>query len=140
MLGSSIFMLILFAPFVLQMFYQEKEFFKHELRLPAPFPGKPHTVRDIFKWPGRCEKYLNDHLGGRSFLIKSNNFLRLKIGESGSDMLVMGKNNWLFLKKANDIMNKHRGIVRFTNRQINTWMNEIYRRDRELKQKGSICT
>jgi hypothetical protein len=51
--------------------------------------------------PKKIESYVNDHFGFRDYFLKIYRFLQFNIfNQSLSDQIIMGRNNWLFLKQA----------------------------------------
>lgn len=106
-----------------------------ELRKPSELPDPPRTIRQWKKYSTRLEAYINDHFGGRPELIRLNSLLRLSLGVSGSPEVVVGRDGWLFLRRNADVLDKHRGLMKFSQADLYAWVQEYEWRRKWLLSK-----
>lgn len=90
-------MAIIWAPLV-EMWLQIDKFpSQDENREFAALPEWNWTAKSVQEFPSGFEKYYNDHVGFRDRLVGTNAFLDVFIlGNSPSEMVVIGKDGWLF--------------------------------------------
>lgn len=107
-----------------------------ELRDPLACPRRPRTWEAACRWPGRFERFVNDHFGGRPQLVKLNSLARWALGASGSPEVLVGSDEWLFLARDHDAHDRCRGLVRFSPPQLEQWVAEYKRRHAWLRKHG----
>ena len=74
-------------------------------------------------------KYVDDNFGLRAEFVKLDVKLHYWLGVSSIPAMLIGKEGWTFLKTDFDSFNQFRGLNRFTDTGLNTWIDdmEIYR-------------
>lgn len=60
-------------------------------------PDLPRSLADVNTFPARFDKYYLDHFGLRNQFNQYYSWLKFSLGDSPSDMVLIGKNGWLFL-------------------------------------------
>ena len=72
--------------------FREREPIVEENRLPATLPGASSTLRDWLAFPGRFERYFNDHFGSRTRLLALDHWAKAVIfGVSPVPTVLVGK-------------------------------------------------
>ncbi len=130
------FLAICALPLILTMIGVDGSQSRVELREPTKLPEPPKSIRRIKKYIPKLEAYVNDHFGGRPELIRLNSLLKLSMGVSGSPEVVVGRDGWLFLRRNGDVLDKHRGIVKSTEEELEEWVQEYERRREWLASMG----
>lgn len=101
--------------------FDESYIINTEKRQPNPLPE-----RSVFKTPkvfiSSLESYLNDHFGFRQKLVRLNSLLRLELGASFSEKVVVGKDGWLYYS-AENIIEQYRGIENFSAKEMDSWID-----------------
>ncbi len=69
-----------------------------EKRKLATLPDLPDSLGSLAQYPGKFERYYDDQFGFREPLVKFYNIAKYMIGDSPSDNVLIGKNDWLYLK------------------------------------------
>ena len=124
------------APPMANLLGQDGATAKTELRELAGFPHPPHCWQECCCWPQGFESWLDDHFGARPQLIALNSLVRLAIGASGSPEVVVGTDGWLFLNRNREAMLRYRGIVTFSEQQLELWLEEYKKRSLWLEERG----
>lgn len=132
--------LILFLCFLImpniiyRIFYKNFDHTNYENRTLA---SKPILVlTNINEYPKKYEEYFNDYLPFRNELVKLKNLNDIFVFKNIiSDSVLLGKNNWLFLK-WHPLIPDYIGNYNFSNEELEIAKNNlIYFRD-ELKKKN----
>jgi alginate O-acetyltransferase complex protein AlgJ len=99
-------------------------------RQPAPMPGLPTTIDQLAEFRDSFIKYTDDNFGLRAELVRLNVLVHSWIGVSSVPGLVIGKNNWFFLKADHGSFDQFRGLNRFSNAELDAWIDTVdaYRR------------
>ncbi len=88
---------LLATPSYIQIFMPNSEKVNSENRELAVLPGTPFTLQERLSWPGKMDRYLNDHFGLRMEMIEWNNLFHFNVfGHLNSVQLTSGKNDFLF--------------------------------------------
>lgn len=108
-----------------------------ELREPQNFPGFPASVRDAYRWPKNFDQFAVDRFPFRSAWIGWLSAKLYGMGISASPEVILGKDDWLFLKRDTDELRKARGITRFsTDADLNRWIEGFNARKNLLHSQG----
>jgi hypothetical protein len=88
---------ILAAPSCIHFLMSNSDSVNRENRQLAILPKIPLTQQDRLSWPGKMDRYLNDHFGLRMEMIEWNNALHFDVfGDLNSIQLTAGKDGFLF--------------------------------------------
>ena len=107
-----------------------------EQRQPSPRPGWPRDTAQIRQVPNQLDAYFDDHFGFRSRLLSLNSSLLFSVGVSGSDRVMIGKDNWLFLRNRHHVVEEYRGLIDPGEREIDSWIQQMKQRQDWLGQRG----
>lgn len=113
-----LFMLMLILPFAQKHFELFPDIASNEKRQLASMPEFDITSLDGF--PGRYEKFYNDHFSFRSRMIMMKSIFSLVLFNVSPDpdKVIIGKNNWLFM--VSDELETYRGTDLLNNEQLDT--------------------
>lgn len=110
-----------------------------ENRLPAALPGASSTLRDWLAFPGRFERYFNDHFGSRSRLLALDHWAKAVVfGVSPVSTVLVGKQGWLYFlgEDGKEFDRWYRGIGAFTDAEIAALRDELLHRREYLASLG----
>jgi alginate O-acetyltransferase complex protein AlgJ len=110
-----------------------------ENRRPAALPGLSSSTEDWLAFPGRFERYFNDHFGSRRRLLAIDHWVNAAIfGVSSVPTVLVGKEGWLyFLGEDGEALDRwHRGIGAFTDADIAALRDELLHRREYLDRLG----
>jgi len=135
--GIVVFLLLLLAPALGQIggLSGAEEIPRIELRNPNPCPDLPADIRQLKAFPDRLSNFLDDHFGFRFWLASLDSQLRVWVGSSGSDKVLVGKDGWLF-SRDEELLQEHRGAVNFEAPEIDAWLRAMRRRQRWLRRQS----
>jgi hypothetical protein len=68
----------------------------HENRKLAQAPAAPKTWAELRRWPKAMDAYVGDHFPARTQLIAGLNYIRYRLGVSGTDRVIVGRDGWLY--------------------------------------------
>ena len=89
---------LLSAPLAISMLAPENDWMlQDELRPRALLPEIPHSAREWRVLSGKLDAYLRDHFGLRRAMIHAHAALVHRMLHSGSAMVQIGSDGWLFL-------------------------------------------
>jgi len=104
--------------------------------------------RELVQWPNFDEaeslrsylihisSYANDHFGYRDSLIAMNNSLKLWLGQSPSPSVILGQNDWLFLKIRDPLLTESSLTTKEITGNIESRAAYIKQMHSELEAKG----
>jgi hypothetical protein len=93
-----------------------------ESRLPAPPPAALTSLDDLLRWPSRAERWWNDWFGVRDVLISTRNRLLWRSFDlAPTDLVVRGRDGWLFFQGQNDLLQADRGAQPFAPEAVAAW-------------------
>lgn len=119
-------------------FFDESYIVSTEKRQPNPFPDRSGILEDPEGFISSLESYINDHYGFREKLTRLNSIIRFELGMSLSEKVTAGRDGWLFYSE-NRIIDQYRGIDRFSEDEINSWVRAAVSRHRWLAERGIGC-
>lgn len=98
---------------------------EHEWRRPAPFPALTARRADLVAFPEAYERWLNDHFGFRTTLIRWHNALRMfGLHTDPNERVTMGPWGWLFIGSP-QYVGYHRAIEPFTTAELEEWREAL---------------
>lgn len=133
-----VFLFIAFVPFVSWFVNGPEPQDPAEKRVLA---RKPHFRWDEpFEFPRAFQAFYNDHVPFRTDLIRTNNWLKIKmLGVSPINRVRGGKEGWLFLDNQDprpSSIDYYRSGELFTTGELEQWKNLLEQRHKWLKAKG----
>jgi hypothetical protein len=88
---------LLATPAYIHFFVPDSDNVNKENRQLALLPEPPFTLQDRLSWPGKMDRYWNDHFGLRMEMIEWNNALHFSVfGDLNAVQLTSGKDGFLF--------------------------------------------
>ncbi len=131
------FLLALFSPFVAQVAGLRLVDESGEKRILAAAPELPRNSETLEQFPGAFEAWFNDHFGFRDALIRLHNYaLFFGLHASGSDRVLIGKGQWLFLRIENALESWRREKPRWLPSELEQWRRVILERQRYFARAG----
>ncbi|PIE57776.1 MAG: hypothetical protein CSA33_06945 [Desulfobulbus propionicus] len=129
---STFFLLVIFLPFIVGIWEEDKNISVVEKRFLAPFPSFNFNVNGIGKFITTFDKYYSDHFGFREFFVEKYKSLKYGLGDSPSIDVTLGKDGWLFLGSVKKGYNRYsdpigdaRNINLFSEDGLNQLSKEI---------------
>lgn len=107
-----------------------------ENRKLADAPARPQDVEGLAAFRKGADAYVADHFPGRAHLIGLLNFLRYKLGDSGSPRVVVGRDGWLFYDNG-DHMAAADGTWRLKPQEVRTWLRILAGRTEAMRAQGA---
>ncbi|CAN7434345.1 hypothetical protein LJR219_002817 [Phenylobacterium sp. LjRoot219] len=106
-----------------------------ENREPRAAPATPRSPAELRAWPKAMDAYVTDSFPARTHLIAALNFLRYRLGVSGAEQVIVGRDGWLFYDNG-----RHFDVARnnpaFTDDQARDWLAGLAGRTEWLKARG----
>jgi len=106
-----------------------------ENRTLAPPPIAPQDLKTLQAFPKDADLYVADHFPPRAQLIGALNFLRLKLGVSGSSRVIVGRDGWLFYDTGTH-MGSVRGDPKVSDAEARAWLSGLAGRTEALRAQG----
>lgn len=133
----AVFLLILSLPMIghLGGLFDQSYIAATEKRSPNPMPESLLFRKDPKAYALALESYINDHFGFREKLVRLNSRVRLWLGVSSSDKVVIGKKGWLYYSSEN-IIEQYRGIDNFSLPEMDSWIDAAESRKKWLSERG----
>ena len=107
-----------------------------ENRTLAEAPSPPRTIEALRRWPGAVDAYVADRFPARSRLIGALNYLRYRLGVSGSERVIVGRDGWLFYDNGT-----HFGVDRddppWSQGDARRWLEGLAGRSEWLRARGA---
>ncbi len=95
----------------------------------------------IFSWenrekiPKEIDAYFKDHFGFREILVHADKFIRHILLGASSDIVLIGKEDWLFYSN-NRLIDDYLGQAPFSDKELLSWKTILEHRQTKLEQKG----
>lgn len=130
------FVVILLSP-TLDALWSLDPFFRHiENRILAERPALSFSSAELQKFPGAFQAYFNDNFGFRKLLVRGSYFLKSRLlGTSPSNLVIIGKNDWLFYTGEGEVEDCRR-ITHFTDEQLHRWTQNFELKKMWLESQG----
>lgn len=93
----ALFLLVLFTPLVVSLFWSAGDVLPNENRTAAEPPELPGSLADVRALPGALEAYFSDHFGLREEMIRGWRKLHRNLDGNQSYRVLLGSDSWLFL-------------------------------------------
>lgn len=107
-----------------------------ELRTAAPAPAIPKDGSQVFAFPRAFDAHWNDTFGLRDVLLRAHSmFCVFGLGVAPSRQHVLGRDRWIF-NRQDSILDNHRGIIPFTDGELENWRLRLERRAAECAKRG----
>ena len=103
---------LLAAPMAAQLAQPDARFSVGEARMFAAAPTWPRTAQDLAAFPRNLDRWLGDHFGLRSELVRAHGLLRYSVGLPGDLRVVIGRDKWLFLNGDGTIAQSTGALMR----------------------------
>jgi alginate O-acetyltransferase complex protein AlgJ len=119
--------------------FRERASVADENRLPAALPEAASTLQGWLAFPGRFERYFNDHFGLRARLLAVDHWARAAVfGVSPVPTVLVGRQGWLYFlgEDAKAFDRWYRGIGAFTDAEVEALRNELLHRREYLRHLG----
>lgn len=129
----------LFAPALIQLAGRQTDPSFLDNRPPARFPALPPSLslRALDQFRTGLVSFVDDNFGLRAEMVKLNIRVRGAIGVSAIPGLFIGKEGWHFLKTEADILDQVRGLNRFTDQDLDEWIDLMEAQQRWVKAQGA---
>ena len=98
-----------------------------ENRVLASAPGIPDSRKAWAELPKRLDDFAIDRFPLRPFMIGGLNFLRYKLGYSGSDQVIVGRDGWLFFDDTSHL-SRVAGVERLDAPRVRDWVQGLRQR------------
>ncbi len=129
----------LFAPALIQLAGRQTDPSFLDNRPPARMPAFPSSLSlgAVSQFHGEFRNFIDDNFGLRAELVKLNIHVRSAIGVSAIPGVLMGKEGWIFLKTEDDILDQVRALNRFTNHDLDEWIDLMEIQQQWVKSQGA---
>jgi hypothetical protein len=107
-----------------------------ENRVLAPAPQWPHRLKDFKTYRKAADAYVADHFAPRVYLIAALNRLRMMVGVSGSNRVIVGREGWLFFDDDTHL-GASRGDPAMTASDVRNWLMFMAGRTEALKARST---
>lgn len=106
-----------------------------ENRALAPPPAPPRSPADLTAFRKATDAWVADHFPPRTQLIGALNALRLRLGVSGSNRVIVGREGWLFYDDGSH-MAAARGEPELSDAAAQAWLEGLAGRTEALRAQG----
>ncbi len=131
LIGASV--AVLAAAFVAPAFVRPPDLVEN--RRLAELPPPPTDLADLTAYRRAVDAYVADRFPPRAFLIGGLNRVRLAVGVSGSDRVIVGRDGWLFPDDGTHL-GSPRGDPALTDAQARAWLATLAGRREALAVQG----
>ena len=129
----------LFAPALIQLTGRQTDPSFLDNRPPARMPALPSSfsLGALGQFRKELIAFIDDNFGLRAEMVKLNVRVRSAIGVSAIPGLFMGKEGWFFLKTDSDVLDQVRALNRFTDEELDEWIDLMEAQQRWVKAQGA---
>ncbi|MGB9368722.1 MAG: hypothetical protein WCE79_22190 [Xanthobacteraceae bacterium] len=129
----------LFAPALIQLAGRQTDPSFLDNRPPARMPGVPSSLSlgDLRQFHREFIAFVDDNFGLRAEMVQLNIRVRSAIGVSAIPGMFMGKEGWFFLKTDSDVLDQVRALNRFTDGDLDEWIDLMEAQQRWVKAQGA---
>ena len=106
-----------------------------ENRILAELPSRPRTLSELRLYPKGMDAYVVDQFPARAFFIGWINYLRYKLGYSGTGRIVVGRDGWLFYDDGAHLA-QARNAHPLTLEERRGWVSTLAARVQELRSRN----
>lgn len=107
-----------------------------ENRSLAQIPPLPSTCKEVLAFPQGVDAYARDSFGLRNDLLYLDSWLKWKLTLRITEKVLVGKDGWLFLGKANNVVEQYRGVDLFSHSDLKQWVDAMVERQHWLEARG----
>lgn len=105
----------------------------------AAKPGWPAKGEDWWALPKQYDTYVQDRFPPRSHLIGGLNWLRWRIGDSGSSRVIVGRDGWLFYDDGSHL-GAARAAVPLSDAEVGRWVSTLQARIEAVGAHDAVYT
>lgn len=105
-----------------------------ENRIPAQWPAATGLVRDFGAWRQAVDAWMADHFPARHHLVGGLNYLRYRLGYSGTARVIVGSEGWLFYDDGSHLSQVRPADI--AEADIQAWVGELKARTELLGASG----
>jgi len=129
----------LFAPALIQLAGRQTDTSLLDNRPPARMPALPSSISlgALNEFRERLISFVEDNFGLRVEMVQLNIRVRSVIGTSAIPGLFMGKGGWFFLKTDADVLDQVRALNRFTDQDLDAWIDLMEVQQRSVESQGA---
>src|ERR1041384_3256509 len=129
----------LFAPALIQITGRQTDPSFLDNRAPARMPDWPtsFSLGALGQFRSDLVTFIDDNFGLRAEMVKLNVRIRSAIGVSAIPGMFMGKEGWFFLKTDSDVLDQVRGLNRFTDAELDEWIDLMEAQQRRVQDQGA---
>lgn len=129
----------LFAPALIQLAGRQTDTSLLDNRPPARMPALPSSISlgALNEFRERLISFVEDNFGLRVEMVQLNIRVRSVIGTSAIPGLFMGKGGWFFLKTDADVLDQVRALNRFTDQDLDAWIDLMEVQQRWVESQGA---
>jgi hypothetical protein len=106
-----------------------------ENRVLAPMPAMPTTLHDLAALPKQLDDFVSDNFPTRTYMIGGLNYIRYRLGYSGTNKIIVGRDGWLFFDDTNHL-GMAAGKHRLDAASQGYWMQGLKERVDYLNRRG----
>lgn len=108
----------------------------HENRKLAAAPARPRTWAELRAWPRAVDAFVDDGFPARKQLIAGLNYLRYRLGVSGTERVILGRDGWLFYDNGGHFA-QARNDPTYGDGEARDWLEGLAGRTEWLKARGA---
>ena len=132
-LRISLFLIAISLPGMLLILQYEADTHLDEKRTLAPLPKMPFKLNEFASFPGKFEKYFNDHFGLRALFVRIHNRLTSQLLNLSQNQVTVGSNGWLYLTRATV---DNADYTPFSEVELRTWKESLETKRDWLTEQG----
>jgi hypothetical protein len=102
----------------------------------AAAPTRPRSWAELRAWPKAMDAYVADHFPARSQLIGGLNYLRYRLGVSGTPRVIVGRDGWLYYDDGTHLA-PARNAPAYSDAQASDWLLGLAGRSEWLEARGA---
>lgn len=106
-----------------------------ENRALAVAPGVPRGIAGLKDYREGMDAYMADNFTARTYLVAWVNYLRYRLGYSGTSRVVVGRDGWLFYDDGSHLSQLRHGNVLAAG-DVNAWVSTFAARTEALTERG----
>ncbi|MEI0525479.1 hypothetical protein R4K54_06080 [Brachyspira murdochii] len=131
-----IFLCFLIMPNIIyKIFYDKFDHNNYELRKLSIKPT--FNFKEINKYPSLYENYFNDYVPFRNEFTQIKNMMDIYLFKNlVDDLILLGKDNWLFFRNFDNLIYKYMGVDLFSEKELEIAKNNLINFRNELNKKN----